>query len=344
MSPNDTRIETFCPECGYVGPFDIVERGSTLRVMGEEVDYTEVTAFCPMCNAENGDSRLVGESQRRAYDVYRSRHGIMSPEDLRALRSAYGMSTRQFSRFLGFGEQTEARYERGSIPDRVHANAINEASTPDGALRLLAANRDQMDDDSISHAQAFASKGGKSSMMPTWASVMEGGKDLAIRGFRGFDEARVGAIVYELASHCRDLYWTKFQKAMFFLDSLSFSRTSVSMSGLSYAHATYGPVIDGKDTLRAVLAQGGAVSFDESELGDVLVPRTRPNVVLSEQEVALIAEVAAVVNTFGTCKEISDFSHSLSAWANTSDGMAIPYVGNADEVASAVEERLAASR
>lgn len=343
MSPTK-QIDTFCPECGHMGLFDVVERDAALRIMGEDVCFTELAAFCPVCGAENGDSRLVGASQRRAYDVYRARHNIMSPEDLRALRAAYGMSTRQFSRFLGFGEQTEGRYERGSLPDRVHANALNDAATPDGARRLLAANRDQMDEEAIALAEGFAARGGFPAKVRTWASLMECGKGAADRGFRGFDEERVAAIAYEMASRCRELFWTKFQKGMYFLDNLSFSRTSVSMSGLAYAHATYGPVIDGKDTLRALLAQSGAVSFDEDGCGDVLTPRARPDVELSERDMAMIDEVADVVNTFKTCTEISDFSHGLTSWSGTSDGMSIPYVGNADEVAAAVEARLCPSR
>lgn len=341
MNPMD-EIETFCPECGWHGNMEVIELPATLRVMGEDVSYEKLTAFCPRCNTENGDSRLVGASQKRAYDIYRYSHDIMSPEDLKALRNAYGLSVRQFSRFLGFGDQTEHRYEKGSIPDRVHANTLREAMTPDGAARLLASNRDQMDVDSVFLVESYIARNGMSaSKFRTWASLLGSIRSPADRGFREFDEGRVAAIVYEFASRCKSLYWTKLQKAMYFLDNLAFSRTATSMTGLSYAHADHGPIMDQKEGVKAVLFYSGAVSFEEQDVGDIVTPRQRPDIELSDRDMALIDEVVNMVNTFSTCGEISNYSHSLSSWSKTNSGEIIPYIGNADEVANAITQRLA---
>ena len=74
---------------------------------------------------------------------------IVSTRSVIDLRKRIGLSVREFSRFLGFGEQTAARYERGSVPDTLHSNTIRLASDADGARLLLALNRRQMREESI---------------------------------------------------------------------------------------------------------------------------------------------------------------------------------------------------
>ena len=64
----------------------------------------------------------------------------------------------------------------------------------------------------------------------------------ATNGYRRLSLERVAALVHELATTCRELYWTKLQKAMFFADMLSYERFSCSLTGLSYAHAPMAPL------------------------------------------------------------------------------------------------------
>ena len=44
-----------------------------------------------------------------------------------------GSSSAEFSLFLGFGEQTVAKYEAGTLPDELHSNTMRMASTKEGA-------------------------------------------------------------------------------------------------------------------------------------------------------------------------------------------------------------------
>lgn len=60
---------------------------------------------------------------------------------------------------------------------------------------------------------------------------------------------RLAALVSTLASECRSLYRTKLQKAAFFCDFLACERLGRSISGVRYAHATYGPKMDDGDSL-----------------------------------------------------------------------------------------------
>ena len=147
-------------------------------------------------------------------------------------------------------------------------------------------------------------------------------------------------LVYELANRCHELYWTKLQKAAFFADMVCFERYGCSLTGLSYAHATYGPVIDRKDEIRYILVERGTVTLQEHGWGELLVPQQSEGMPFSAEELSLIDEVAAFVNSFSTASELSEFSHQLACWNATSDGEIIAYTTDDREVGKAMAERM----
>lgn len=338
-------IKTFCPECDceVVAPIEL--RVETLPVKGEQTPYDADIAICPYCGEAIGDSRIEEGNLRRAYSAYCAAHGLMAPDEVKELRNSYGLSLREFSKFLGFGEQTIARYEAGAIPDDSHNTTLKLALTAEGAASLLSVRGSQLSERTVSAVRRFIEGGAPLSgfaaafaahQWPTPEMVTPSGRN----GFRSFSMERVAAVVCELASHCRDLYKTKLQKALFFADFLCFARTSRSMTGLAYAHADYGPVMDGRDRIVAELQDAGFVELTEKGWGEVVVPTRCPEGVLSDEEVCLVDEIADFINTFETSSEISSFSHELDAWKNTESGCSIEYDSNAQQVETAIERRM----
>lgn len=111
---------------------------------------------------------------------------------------------------------------------------------------------------------------------------------------------RLAALVSTLASECRSLYRTKLQKAAFFCDFLACERLGRSISGVRYAHATYGPKMDDGDSLLEGIERSGVIEIREQDNGEVIIPAGTMDNPLSESEMSLIAEVADFVNTFPT--------------------------------------------
>ena len=339
-------IKTFCPECDCEVTASIELRVETLPVKGEPTSYDAEIAVCPCCGAEIGDSRIEEGNLRRAYSAYCAAHGLMAPDEVRELRNSYGLSLREFSKFLGFGEQTIARYEAGAIPDDSHNTTLKLASTTEGAASLLSVRESCLSERTVTAVRRFIEGGAPlSGFAAAFAAYQWPTQEMttpsAHNGFRSFNMERVAAVVCELASRCKDLYKTKLQKAMFFIDFLCFARTSRSMTGLAYAHANYGPVMDGRDRIIVELQDAGFVALTEKGWGEVVVPTRRPGGVLSEDEIRLVDEVADFVNTFETSSEISSFSHELDAWRDTESGQFIEYDSNADQVEAAIVRRLA---
>lgn len=337
-------VDIYCPGCDAEVHACLRNQPAILSVRGEEVGYSETVAVCPTCSEIIGDARIEGSNLERAYDAYRTLHGILSPGEVKTLRHSYGLSLREFSKFLGFGEQTTYRYEHGDIPDQPHNTTMLSARTIEGARLLLTQNRGRLSARSIARIeqrmQAMVDGAAERTRLRRTLEDRESDGPSAANGYRRLDLDRVAALVYELASRCRDLYWTKLQKAIFFADMICYERYSCSLTGLSYAHATYGPVMDRMDEVRCILVDRGAIGFRECGWGEILVPLQSGGLPFNAEEMTLIDEIARFVNSFNTATELSDFSHKLNCWDGSVDGEIIEYTSDDGEVGAAMLERM----
>src|SRR5450759_4304477 len=109
-----------CLECGKLVTPKIVERTETLPVRGEPTEVLARVAVCTECNADMSVEELDDATLVAAFNLYRQKHGLMTPEEMRRLRGRYGLGVRPFSLLLGWGEITLHRYESGSLQDAAH--------------------------------------------------------------------------------------------------------------------------------------------------------------------------------------------------------------------------------
>lgn len=338
-------IETYCPACDAEVSAAISTGTGHIAVRGEDVEFEERIAICPTCGEEIGDSRIEGGNLDRAYAVYANAHGLVTRDEARALRESYGLSVREFSRFLGFGEQTYARYEAGSLPSNAHSSIIRSAMTAGGATSLLGANRDKLSDKSIVAVCKRIDEMAGIRPEPIrridfdWQESEPPSRE---NGYRALDMERLAALVSILASKCHLLYRTKLQKAAFFCDFLACERLGRSISGVRYAHATFGPKMDDGDSLLEGIERSGAIEIREQDNGEVILPANPIDNPLSDSEMSIVIEVADFVNTFQTCNEISEFSHTLAGWIETPNGRIIEYNHRHGEIADAISSRMCA--
>lgn len=338
-------MDTYCVHCDKPVEAMISKAHESLRVRGEVVDYDAKVLRCPDCDSVISDGRLEDENLKMAYEAYGQKHGIMLPADITRLREGYGLSLREFSRFLGFGEQTVARYERGALPDEAHAYALRQAQTAEGARSLLDANRGKVSKESARKVEQFIVRHEPGKMVyaasPIPLSSLESRAPKTpcrANGYRVLDFARVAALAQMLAAKCTDLYKTKFQKAMFFCDMLACEQLGRSLTGLQYAHADFGPIIDGKDEAVCRLEQSGILRSAEKGWGEVLEPGgVAAKADFDDAEIALIEQVAGFVNSFSAAADICEFSHGLEVWKGTKNGERIDYNAKYGEIGAAVK-------
>lgn len=72
----------------------------------------------------------------QVYRQYRERHGIPSPDDIKAIRMKYRVSAAKMSRILGLGANQYRLYESGEMPSLSNARLITLVSEKDNFEKL----------------------------------------------------------------------------------------------------------------------------------------------------------------------------------------------------------------
>jgi len=134
----------FCPHCEDVTRFRLITRRETLPVMGESVEYQARVRRCSVCGGEYAPTELEEENFKAAYNIYRSRHSLLTPEQIKAIREKYGLSQRNFSRLLGWGDITVHRYESGALQDAAYNVLLVLIDDPLNALKVFMLNRNNL--------------------------------------------------------------------------------------------------------------------------------------------------------------------------------------------------------
>jgi HTH-type transcriptional regulator/antitoxin MqsA len=100
-----------CPTCGraIMRP----HRGSlTLPVNGEVVRVPGCSfLLCPKCGETLTDYEQTGYLFDRAHALYRAKHRLLSPEEIRATREAHGLTQAALAKLLRLGTNTISRWE-----------------------------------------------------------------------------------------------------------------------------------------------------------------------------------------------------------------------------------------
>jgi putative zinc finger/helix-turn-helix YgiT family protein len=131
-SKANADVQPRCPVCGEAEPqpqvrterFEHDGEDGKILVVAENVPVN----VCPAC----GETFSGPEAGRIRDRALARALGLLSPDEIRALRSQFGMSQAEFARLTGIGEASISRWERGQL---IQSRAF------DRYLRLLAGNR-----------------------------------------------------------------------------------------------------------------------------------------------------------------------------------------------------------
>lgn len=134
----------YCPNCNSEVLTEVKTVSETYPVRGEDITITARVRCCNSCGQDIWDEELDGQNLLDAFVIYRQRHGLLQPEEIRRIREKYGLSQITFAKILGLGDKTIARYENGSIADMAQNNLIELMRHPSNFRELLQKNRDKI--------------------------------------------------------------------------------------------------------------------------------------------------------------------------------------------------------
>ncbi len=129
----ENSVEMDCQLCGSRHLFNTKARKEKALVKGETVEYEQVFFECDYDHSGNGffPADIMDENLARARDAYRSKHGLLTSNEIRESRKKYTLSQLELARLLGWGDVTITRYETKYIQDETY----------DRLLRLIFENQ-----------------------------------------------------------------------------------------------------------------------------------------------------------------------------------------------------------
>jgi putative zinc finger/helix-turn-helix YgiT family protein len=120
--------KSYCSACEKEQLFQTINKNASFNVRNVLVSAIIEIRLCSVCGNELFDEELEQKNEKIVFSSYRHMMNLLNPEEIKAIRDKYGLSQQLFSRLLGFGDKTIARYESGSIQDLSHDLLIRLAN------------------------------------------------------------------------------------------------------------------------------------------------------------------------------------------------------------------------
>ena len=104
----------------------------TVRMMehtkfkNEYVDYEATYFYCDLAEEWYMDESQMKANNIAMKDAYRKIQGLLTVQAMKAIRSKYCISQKDFSVLLGWGEKTITRYETYQIQDKAHDSILKK--------------------------------------------------------------------------------------------------------------------------------------------------------------------------------------------------------------------------
>jgi putative zinc finger/helix-turn-helix YgiT family protein len=329
-------VKKFCTHCLEEREVRCSTRQDTIMVRGEPIVVDSEVAYCRTCENEVFDTNMAEKTLKSAYEIYRKRHGLLSPQEIRDIRNKYGLSHRALSRLLGWGPVTTQRYEQGALQDEAHDSILRQMrDDPLFVLKHWEKNKDRLSEFESRklerHLCELCSRIGADSLVKAFQKeeVLAFGRNPGACGFRVFDLPRTGEVVLFFATRVRDLYETKLAKLLWVADFANYLACGKSMTGLTYARLPYGPAPHRFRILLALLEESEVITLESREAeafsGTVVQPKKSTSFSsLTSDEVQILERVTAKYGHLSS-KRLSDMSHRESIWADAVEGSLLTY-------------------
>ncbi|MBT9282090.1 MAG: DUF4065 domain-containing protein [Hydrogenibacillus schlegelii] len=320
------KMERFCQTCDQFRPSHVEEREETFTVRGEPITVRGPVRICDVCGEIMGDEELDGALLVKAYNEYRRRHGLLMPEEIRAIREQYNLSQTAAAKLLGWDPSTFARYENGALQKKDHDELLRRMRDDKEWVRALYRQNGHR----ISSLQRQRLELALNEIRePTKIEETEATFE-RLNKEGEFNPGKLFTVIRLITEKAGKVSKSVFLKYLFYIDFLSLKWHEKPIMGLAYIKNHYGPVPQSHDELLDYLEAVGAVhrekikrkGEDEAELIEGMpVERAEP---LEEYELDVVDYVIETLKGMNA-ERIKEFSHKEPAWIEGEMKEVIPY-------------------
>ncbi len=330
------KIHMNCPLCNKTHEIEERKRTTTITLKGEEVVYEERFYFCPNADEEENEfetGAMTNENLLNARNAYRIKMGLLTSDEIVAIRENYGLSQVDLAKLLGWGEATISRYESKAIQDEAYDTMLRLIKdNPLQALEFLKKNADEFStmkrlairakilEKLDSYGKEFLTR---QTFEGEYANFEEPSDS---NGFTILNIDKIEAMISYIAEKVNNLFKVKLMKMLWYSDVLAFIENGFSMTGMVYRHEPMGALPIGHYSLMNLenLNVQEEMSYNYDTMLHVYPTANMDYSVLDAKEKAILDKVIAKFIDF-KAKDIVDYMHEEKAYAETKPGDIIPF-------------------
>ncbi len=311
----------------------------TLKHEMREVTYRKETYkymaqywVCDDTQEEFTTTEQDGASIAQVYNQYRSKYGIPFPDEIRAIREKYGLSAIKMSQILGMGDNQYRLYENGEVPNLSNGRMLRSISNPKVMLDLVESCQNLISERELNkttkHLQTLIAQSDQYRIQQYEATRIFPPCRNEDNGFASLSLPRLKNLLLLILNKCGEVWVTKMNKLLFYIDFASYRDYGMAISGLTYRAIDYGPVPERWDR---VYSQFDSIRQEPRSIGDydgcvLLTEKNADETLFTEQELKVIDHIC---ETFKNCssRDLSAISHFEEAWAlNHENAQRIPFL------------------
>lgn len=330
------KVHMNCPLCDKTHEVEERKRITSITLKGEDVTYEERFYFCTNVDGSENEfetGTMTNENLLNARNAYRIKRGLLTSDEIVAIRESYGLSQIDLARLLGWGEATISRYESKAIQDEAYDIMLRLIKdNPLQALEFLKKNADKFP--KLKHQEI------RSRIVEKLDSY---GKEFLTRqmfegeyinfeepsvsnGFTILDIDKIEAMTSYIAESVSDLFKVKLMKMLWYSDVLAFIENGFAMTGMVYRHKPMGALPIGHYSLMNLekLNVKEEMSYNYDTMLHVYPTVNMDYSVLNNGEKAILDKVIEKFKHY-KAKEIVDYMHEERAYKETSDEEIIPF-------------------
>lgn len=132
------KEKKFCFSCMDEHEISIVALEENLTFKGVNVNFVAEYEYCSNADVYLEDEEQIGKNDLNMKDAYRKYLKLLTSTEIKAIRSKYKISQKEFSEVLGWGSSTIIRYENHQVQDRAHDDILRKIDKdPNWFLEML---------------------------------------------------------------------------------------------------------------------------------------------------------------------------------------------------------------
>ena len=325
-----------CPLCEKTHEVEERKRMTTITLKGVEVTYEERFYFCANADEDENEfetGAMTNENLLNARNAYRVKMGLLTSDEIVAIRESYGLSQVDLAKLLGWGEATISRYESKAIQDEAYDTMLRLIKdNPLQALEFLKKNSDKFSVAKRLNIRAkivekLDSYGKEYLTRQTFEGEYANFEEPSdANGFTLINIDKIEVIISYIAEKVNNLFKVKLMKMLWYSDVLSFIESGCSMTGMVYRHEPMGALPIGHYSLMNLenINVKEEVSYNYDTMLHVYPTVDMDYSVLTDEEKTILDKVITKFKDY-KAKEIVDYMHEEKAYEETKSGEIIPF-------------------